>query len=730
MKPTHIPDHHVMKRLCEWILLIGAFLLFQVQPLIGKAILPWFGSSPGVWTTALLFFQMMLVAGYTYAHLFTIHLNVRKQVCLHLFFVTVALSFLPIFPSPQWKPEPDSIPALRIILLLGASVGLPYALLATTGPLLQRWLLHIDKDVQPFRLFAVSNTGSLLGLLSYPFVFERYFPVQLQAWLWSGGFLAFAILLAIKGAGFLGQNPLPHCLPDIERFPATHQTETADEDISWKKMSIWFLLSALGTSLLVGTTARISQDVPAVPFLFVLPLSLYLVTFIIVFDNPKWYVRPFFCSLLPLGLAAACYEMHHNVDLALWLRIALFSSALFFPCMCCHGELERAKPAKKHLTLFFLVVAVGGACGGMFSGLIAPVFFNANQDYGMTLTGILGMVILLLARDVSGNPADTSPSALRRSQWQLWSITGIGLAGFIFLVGFLVWEQLNGMDGRIAQSRNFYGTIGVYEANSHIPHIHKYSLYHGNIRHGFQYRLPEKRQRKTSYFGKQSGVGLAIRLHPRRIQPDYPFKIGCIGLGIGTVAAYANDPDTGFNGDARINDSLRFYEINPQINAFAETYFTYLSDARKRGAEIAVTMGDARITMEQQLENGHPQQFDVLIVDAFTGDSIPTHLLTQECFKVYTKHLQTGGILAYHITNRYLNLLPVIATLADRHGFQWIFVETPGDDDGHAFSQWVLVTANTKFLDNPVLPGESMCGQDYTPVLWTDDFSSLFNVLD
>jgi hypothetical protein len=719
-----------MKRLCGLTIFIGAFLLFQVQPLIGKAILPWFGSSPSVWTTSLFFFQVILLAGYTYAHLLSVHLSIRGQVFLHLVLAAAALTFLPIIPSPEWKPASDSVPAFRILLLLGATVGLPHMLLATTGPLLQRWLLHIEPDAQPFRLFAVSNTGSLLGLLSYPFVFERFLSLTQQAWLWSGGFLTFAILLAVMGARLLGKNPVSPWLSMNEKSPVTRQTEISGDTVSRIQISIWFLLSALGTTLLVATTARLSQDVPAVPFLFVLPLSLYLVTFIIVFENPKRYFRPVFCSFLPLGLAAACYEMHFTVDSALWLRITLFASALFFPCMCCHGELERTKPGPRHLTSFYLAVAAGGACGGFFAAVFAPSFFISNQEYGLALAGITGMVMILIARDYSEDRAEASGMALHHPSWRVWGITGVSLAGFMVLVGFLIWEQTVRKDGRIAHSRNFYGTKGVYEANSHEHRFHKYSLYHGNIRHGFQYRLPEKRQWKTTYFGKQSGVGLAIRFHPRRTQPDYRFKIGCIGLGIGTIAAYANDPDTGFNGNAGINDRLLFYEIDPQINAFAETYFTYLSDARKRGAEVAVTMGDARITMEQQLKNGQTQQFDVLIVDAFTGDSMPIHLLTEECFKVYERHLQIDGILVYQITNRYVNLLPVIATLADRHGFQWTVVDMAGDRHGHSASRWVLITANPEFLDNPVFPRESQCRQEYTPTLWTDAFSSLFNVLD
>jgi MFS family permease len=374
-----------MKRLCGLIIFISAFLLFQVQPLIGKAILPWFGSSPSVWTTTLFFFQMMLLTGYTYAHLLSVHLSIRRQVWLHLILVTAALVFLPIMPSSEWKPAPDSIPALRIILLLGATVGLPYMLLATTGPLLQRWLLHIEPNAQPFRLFAVSNTGSLLGLLSYPFFFERFLSLTQQAWLWSGGFLAFAILLAATGAGVVGRHIHTPCLSNNENFPVNRQTEIGRNAVSWIQISIWFVLSALGTALLVATTARISQDVPAVPFLFVLPLGLYLVTFIIVFDNPKWYFRPVFCSLLPVGVAAACYEMHFDVNSALWLRITLFASALFFPCMCCHGELERAKPDPQHLTLFYLVVAIGGAFGGLFTAVSAPVFLISNQEYGLVL---------------------------------------------------------------------------------------------------------------------------------------------------------------------------------------------------------------------------------------------------------------------------------------------------------------------------------------------------------
>lgn len=486
-----------MKSLCALIILVDAFLLFQVQPLIGKAILPWFGSSPSVWTTTLFFFQLMLLAGYTYAHLLSVHLSIRKQVYLHLVLVAAALTFLPILPSAEWKPTPDTVPALRIILLLGATVGLPYTLLATTGPLLQRWLLHVEPNVQPFRLFAVSNTGSLLGLLSYPFFFERFLPLKHQVWFWSGGFLAFTILLAVTGVKLLGKNSFSSCLPINGYSPVARQTESVGDAVSWIQISIWFVLSALGTTLLVATTARISQDVPAVPFLFVLPLGLYLVTFIIVFDNPKWYFRPVFCSLLPVGVAAACFEMHFDVNSALWLRITFFASALFFPCMCCHGELERAKPDPQHLTFFYLVVAIGGAFGGLFAAVFAPVFFSSNQEYGLALTGIVGMVMILVAREYSGDPAEASKTALQAPSWRVWSITGISLAGFMVLVGFLIWEQTIRREGRIAQTRNFYGTKGVYEANSNERRFHKYSLYHGNIRHGFQYRLPEKRCREA-----------------------------------------------------------------------------------------------------------------------------------------------------------------------------------------------------------------------------------------
>ncbi|MFV1995485.1 MAG: spermidine synthase, partial [Verrucomicrobiales bacterium] len=702
-----------MRLLYALTIFIGAFLLFQVQPLIGKHILPWFGNMPSVWATCLLFFQVMLLGGYAYAHFISSRLRMSHQVFLHVALILGALLLLPIDPSPSWKPSGDINPTLQIFALLATTVGVPYLLLSSTSPLLQRWYSQAHEGASPYRLYAVSNAGSLLALLSYPFFFERIFRLKSQTWLWSLGFGAFALLTAWIAWRLLSRTENA-AASQAQAKPANPSLSKLDESPpSIRRILLWLALSATGSTLLVATTNRMAQDVPAVPFLFILPLSIYLVTFIIAFDSPRWYLRPVFCLLLPIGIAGACFEIFQNVELELNLRVVLYSVALFACAMCCHGELARLKPSPKHLTHFYLMVSLGGALGGLFVAVGAPLLFKGLWEYEIGLVAAFVLVMSLVGADLirrSRNPKITGSRKARKRALNAsranrvppafaWSTVAFSAVALCALLVAL-WKGQSSFRGNLlAHSRNFYGVLQIVESELDKERLHKHKLYHGNIRHGFQYWAADKRRWKTSYYGDNSGVGVAISRHPQRSNPGHQFRVGVIGLGAGTIAAFANDATTGFNGSAATADYQRYYEIDRTVLDYASEYFSFIEDARARGATVHVSLGDARIEMERQIERGEFQNFDVLAIDAFSGDSVPMHLLTDEAFQIYRRHMQPGGIIAFHISSRYLDLLPVVRGLAGTNGWSVRYIYDAGDQFGRVPSRWALISANPYFLE-------------------------------
>ncbi len=745
---------------------LSAFLLFQVQPLMGKFILPWFGSAAGVWTTALLLFQLLLLVGYAYAHLLQGRLKPSRQAALHLTLLAVALAFLPVIPSDAWKPQGGGDPTWRILLLLCATVGLPFVLLSSTAPLFQRWFAHVYAGRSPYRLYAVSNAGSLLALISYPFFFERLFRLKVQAWTWSAGFLLLVVLAGLAAWIVLRHTRAHRLDPDDashEEPPNARHASTSDRTRRGPGASsalLWVTLSALGSLMLLATLNQMTADVPAVPFLFVLPLSLYLLTFIIAFDHERWYSRPVFCVLLPLALAGAVFGVTKNIGLDLYPRISLYALALFACCMSCHGELARSKPDPEHLTLFYMMVAVGGALGGLFVAVLAPQLFDGYWEYPIGLAATYGLVMFWVGRDLlrqSKTVVAAVPSAKKkpdktkarrragkrsaaderaRGMCDLllrlgWATEAAAVIGLVALVGGFTYAYTSQPSRTIARARDFYGVVEVSEAEVQLPRVHKYNLMHGHARHGFQYRHPQKRTWPTTYYGRASGVGLAILHHPKRNVPDRRFRIGLVGLGPGTISVYANDEQHAAL-QKQVSDYQRYYEINPQVVNMAAAYFTFLDDARARGAEVDIVLGDARVEMQRELEQGAAQEFDVLAIDAFSGGAVPMHLLTRECFEVYFAHLKPDGILAIHTSSRYLNLLPVVRTVAESLGKSAYFISAPGDQFGNSASRWVLITDNADFLSSasvrqaitPLRP------EDRKFVLWTDDFSSLFDVIE
>lgn len=685
-------------------ILVSAFLLFQVQPVIAKIILPWFGGSAAVWTTCLLFFQMVLLLGYMYSHAVIRYLKPRAQMLLHASLLVVSVLALPIYPNASWKPSgADAEPTLQILRLLAVTIGLPYFLLSTTGPLLQAWYTRRFHGAMPYRLYALSNTGSMFALLSYPVLFEPSFTTHQQSGMWSwsyGLFVALCAFTAYKsnqaGAGRLQQPDAGQ--PDAE---ATVAPEAATPP-SGKTYLMWLLLPAVASVLLLAITNHLSQNVAAIPFLWVLPLSIYLLTFILCFEGDGWYRRNPYLQLLAVALGSMAYAVSVDMtsNLPIKVMIPLFAMGLFTCCMVCHGELVRLKPDPKYLTYFYLMMSAGGALGGLLVGLLAPHFLNALYEMPVSLVACAALVCYVLRQDVELRWVRRWPGVV---------VTGVLM---LALAGFVGWQIRQMVSGSRVLVRNFYGGLKVKDSGVKGSLEETRTLTHGTINHGEEYLHIARRHLPTTYYGPKTGIGLAIRDK----QQAGAIRIGVIGLGTGTTAAYG-----------RLGDYIRYYEINPLVLELAKKEFFFLADCK---AQLDVAMGDARLSLEQELKDGHPQNFDVLAVDAFSSDSIPVHLLTKEAMDLYFRHLRPDGILAVHISNRYLNLQPVLE--GEVRATQKIarVVDTEDDDTQDVFgATWVLITSPATGFKGEALSNSAPLDSQKTVRLWTDDYSNLFKIL-
>jgi spermidine synthase len=688
----------------------GAFLLFQVQPLIGKYILPWFGGGPGVWTTCMLFFQMLLLGGYAYAHYSTRWLRPRRQALLHLVLLAAALALLPITPSDAWKPRGAGNPTLQILALLAVSIGLPYFVLSATGPLVQHWFSRSKPGVSPYRLYALSNIGSLLALVSYPFYFETHFTRHTQAGLWAWGLVAYTMacgFCAVRIWKSKVQSPSSaEC--GVRSSEDGMQNDSNDATLHAPRSTLlasrsplpapldrvlWLLLPACASVLLLATTNKICQDVAVIPFLWVLPLALYLLSFIICFDSPRWYKRLPFGLALAVALGVTCWVLFQQNQ-----AIDAFVIGLFICCMVCHGELYRLKPDPQSLTGYYLMIAAGGALGGLFVAVIASLMFTDYFElhWGLLLCGLLFLVVGFR----SARPSRFS--WLRRAACGLWAAGVVALA-------FALWTQAHKAGNvRVSRERNFYGVLTVFKYNASDRQF--LELMHGKTEHGLQFLDPVLAAWPTAYYNEGSGVGRALNALPAGKR-----RVGLIGLGAGTLAAYAQP-----------GDYFHFYEINPDVLRLANSPFTYLSQCK---GKVDVVLGDARLSLERE----PPQQFDLLVLDAFSSDAIPVHLLTEQAFAVYERHIKTNGIIAFHISNGHLNLEPVVMNLARRFNYDWALVEynPPRDQWWNQLSTWVLLSRNEELLNLPAIrectrPAQVATG---SVPLWTDDFASLFQII-
>ncbi len=667
---------------------LGAFLLFQVQPIIGKMILPWFGGSTGVWTTCLLFFQSLLLLGYLYAHWSIRFLKPRAQRILHLALLSLSLLVLPIAPSAEWRPAGTEDPVLLILALLGASIGLPYFLLSTTGPLVQAWFAREHPGAVPYRLFALSNLGSMLGLLWYPIFIEPWLTVRYQSIGWSFAYAVFVLVCGTVAWHGVRAGRAAQELPDAAPSQAPEG----------RLLALWVALAACPSILLMAVTSHLTKNVAPIPFLWVLPLGLYLLSFILCFEGKAWYRRVWCVPLLVLGLGGMSYDLIADfTDYSVWAAIALYCGGFFVSCMVCHGELAKAKPHSRHLTVFYLMIAIGGAMGGAFVAVIAPRFFNGDYELpaGMAATALL--VVAVLYRDPE--------CQLHRFRGGSGWLPILGLTAT--LISTLAYGVAKlGSESRL-MTRNFYGTLRVSEIGT--GEYLERTLHHGTIVHGNQYLSAERRRWPTTYYGENTGVGMAILA----MRNNAPQRVGIVGLGVGTLATYG-----------RRNDHYRIYEINPLVIDLARTEFTFLSDSL---ATVEVVLGDARLSLEHE----QSQRFDLLVVDAFSGDSIPMHLLTREAFGLYFRHLQPGGILAVHISSKYLDLARVIKAAADYYNKEARLVESDDEDEinGVYAATWVLVTDRPGFFEAKEFNGlAEKIELERTIRPWTDDYSSIYKL--
>jgi hypothetical protein len=577
---------------------------------------------------------------------------------------------------------------LVLLALLALSTGLPYFLLSTTGPLLQAWFAREHPRAVPYRLFALSNFGSLIALLSYPVAIEPASKLRTQSVAWSGLYGAFVLL-----CGILAYR--------ASRLPPASRLEGEGEsraEVGRSSFFLWLILATCPSVLLLAMTSHLTRDVAPVPLLWVAPLSLYLLSFILCFERDRWYRRGWSLPLFLLGLGATCYLLtNDNDDLGIRIRTLLYLTSLFICFMVCHGELARRRPDPAHLTVFYLMVAVGGAVGGLFTGIVAPRWFNGDYELAIGLVVTVGTVLSVVFSTCTGRVGPV----LRKLGWL--AIGVVTLTAAVVLADATI-EALR--DARLL-ARNFYGTLRIADRGRGEERQRK--LWNGTVIHGAQFLTPDRSLWPTTYYGERTGVGLAIV----GCRTKSPQRVGLIGLGTGTLAAYG-----------RPGDRYQFYEINPLCVEIAREEFTYLRDSR---AEIHVTLGDGRLALERE----PPQEFDVLVVDAFTGDSIPVHLLTAEALALYLRHLKGEGVLAFHITNIFLDLRPVIARVAQHFGKEGYVVYSDGDDDrGTDGATWVLVTTDGTRLAVERLgqPLEKIQAREGVH-LWRDDYSSVFSVL-
>ena len=684
------------------VVFLSAFLLFQVQPLIAKVILPWFGGTASVWNTCMMFFQIVLLLGYLYSHGLRTLFKPKTSWIVHSIVLLLALVMLPVLPSDELKPESYGSLSGEIVKVLAFSCGIPFFILATTGPLIQAWqsVSHggnpeSESSTSPYRLYALSNIGSLLALISYPFLVEPNLRLQYQSWIWSGLFVVFVGSCIYSGMQVRGF--------DTWNLKTESSESTSDARVGVGRMALWLVLAMLPSVMLLATTNLMCQQIASVPFLWILPLSLYLLSFIICFEKPVLYHRGFFLPLLLVGVFGGVVVAMLNVYASATVQIVMLAFSLFAVGMTCHGELERLKPPASRLTLFYLIISLGGSLGGIFVVLVAPRIFTGFPEYQLAMMGglLFGIGIPCFANSISyGRKFAVGFAGLL--------VGGLVLASFI---GTLNRSQL---DFVLLDARNEYGIFSIEEKEN------RRSFISGQIDHGSQIFHPEPKLDPHSYYCEGSGFAISVQTQRERAEAESPsrkgLKIGVLGLGIGSMLSWA-EPE----------DDFVFYEINPQVEEIAREWFTFLPTYDD---QCEVVIGDGRIMLEKDLNRRINHQFDVLAIDAFSSDSIPIHLLTDECFDVYRHHLKDDGILLFHVSNRFIDLKPVIFATTQARGLSATYIQTVTDPSTEKGSDWILVSNDEVAQHEFIKAAQNEYLLPENAPRWTDDFASLAPVID
>lgn len=664
---------------------ISSFLLFLVQPLVGKILLPDFGGVSSVWTTIMMFFMMILLVGYIYVVWLSKQAK-RKQLFLHaiIVFVVALVTFTifikknSFFSLAQIHID-NNFPVLTLVIILTQVLALPCFLLATTSTLLQSWYSKIFPNKSPFSIYIFSNLGSLLGLLSYHYLVSPYYSLNQQQFLWISGFVLYILLIYL--AIFFSSG----------RIKKTKEAAQIVGKIKKSVFFIWFILPFISTTVMLTLTTYLTLSISPIPFVWIATLSIYLLSFILAFIEGDWYPREFYTLFMLFLVIVLSIFSSGFLDLkySFYLPFSLF--ALLIINLVLHRELFMSKPRKENLTYFYLAIALGGIAASIFTGIIAPIIFTEIIEYPLILIAvtITGIVILF-----------KNPSSTFRLHTSIFGVVTVLLTAWLFIFSWK-WTYESDNLKIISSMRNFYGIVHVLKSGNKAPYL--LEIMNGNIEHGNQEIGGSQEDIPTTYFAKDSGLGIAILNHANSLK-KLPLRIGVIGLGAGTTAAYCNR-----------NSYIRFYEINPQVIDVARRYFTYLKNAENRGCKVDIIEGDARLSLTKELILGEKGKFDILAVDAFTDDSIPIHLLTAEAIKLYLFHLNVDGIIAFNVTNKSLNLWLELQTLAEKDGLYFNRITSN-------YSEWVLLSRYSTGSES-YIPKNSIVKE------WTDNYSNILQIL-
>ena len=677
---------------------LSAFLLFQIQPMIARFILPWFGGTAAVWTTCMMFFQTVLLLGYLYAHI--LRRNFRPVVAwsIHLVVLAIAAALVSVVPTEGLKPTGQEHLTLGILTVLAATIGLPFFVLSTTGPLIQAWQSTSHQGQSPYRLYGLSNLGSMLALLTYPFLIESWFPLADQAMIWTIGFFVFTVCCCWSGWQALKYSQWR------EKSESDSQSDSAP---SMVRVFSWTVLAMTASIVLLATTNLLCQEVASFPFLWILPLALYLASFIICFDRPALYRRIVFTPLLIVGAIASIVLVHLDVLAGLGLQIAGLATVCFAASMTCHGELERLKPASKFLTSFYLWVSVGGALGGVFVCIAAPNWFDGFYEFhiGLGISLIVALFAIMVAN--YSDAGDGQSSTNKIGGWML--ALGLFVALGVVACSLVYFLDPSYHEGVVYRGRNEYGLSSVLDDGTTRRFIN------GRIGHGAQSLDPEQAANSVGYYVEGSGVAVAFQ-SLRNSRSGGSLKSGVVGLGAGAMASWLAS-----------EDEMIFYEINPMVERIARDHFDFLSQSK---GDCQVVLGDGRIQLQRELEQTGSHGFDLLFMDAFASDSIPVHLLTAESFDLYFDHLKPDGILIIHITNRFIDLRPVLLQHAKDRNIDPILIDCQPEGQS-VKTRWVLFTRNRDVLQSSfVADAKRDWPDDLEPLGWTDDFGSVVGLLD